>query len=256
MSVVVPAREVCVTSVLPQFSVRLNSDASYYGGDPCVIPRHHDIVSFVLEDIPVHLVKVHVHIGNGHAITFDKDELVEYKNLFPQGFPMSLSWGLYVDIILEYDKEYVYANEVRTMVDEYEEVVEKSETEEEFYDDWNEEYRHGYRVHREKVPTGQKISKVVQGATVMTPHLVFHTVESTLDAKKGTFSLPVWQNITINPAGDNEEYVQRLVDKFKLHIPGSEANVVEMLKAGKPFDAKIENVIRFTGGFAGKLYIY
>jgi hypothetical protein len=250
MSVVVPSSEVLVTSAHPRHSVRLNNDGH------SDIPRGHDIVSFVLEDIPDHLVKVHVHIGNGHAITFDKVELVEHKNLFPQSFPMSLSWGLYVDIVLEFDKEYALANEVTEMVDEYEEVVEHSDTEEEFYDHWSEEYRHGSRVHRKQVPTGRKISKVVERAKVMTPRLVFDTVESERDVNKGSFILPVWESITINPVRDDEEYVQSLVDKYKLHIPGSEANVVEMLKGGKPFDAKIENLIRFTGGFAGKCYVF
>ena len=256
MSLVVPSSEVLVTSEHPRHSVRLNNNVSQYSDKPRVIPSGHDIVSFVLEDIPEHLVKLHVNVCNQHVITFDKHELVEQNNLFPQGFPMSLSWAVYVDIILEFDKDYVLANEVTEMVDEYEEVVEHSDTEEEFYDHWSEEYRHGSRVHRKQVPTGRKISKVVERAMVMTPRLVFDTVESERDVNNGRFLLPVWESITINPVRDDKEYVQRLVDKRKLHIPGSTVNVVEMLKAGKPFDAKIENMINFGNGFAGKCFVF
>lgn len=255
MSIIVPASEVVVKSTFPLHSVRLNEDVLCYGER--LIPRQEDIVSFILEDIPEHLVKVHVYTcGNMHAMTFEKQDLVESNNLFPQGFPMSLVWGVYVDLKFEYDKNYVEANEVSEMVDEYEEVVEHSDTEEEFYDRWMEEYRQGFRVHRKQVPTGRKVSKVIKGAKVMMPRLIFNTIKSEKDVLNGRFRMPVWDTITIHPDKYEEEHVQQLIDKYKLHIPGSRNDILEMLRMGKPFEAKIENILNFGSGAVGKVYYF
>lgn len=251
-TVVVPEQKVEVVSQLPWHSVRLNNDVAVDGER--LMPRGCDITELKLVDVPECLMKVHVYGGGGHLMTIERKDFCDGKNVFPEGFPLSLAWGFYIDLKFVYDDAYVLANEVSKMVDEYEEVVEQSDTEEEFYDSWSNEYHHGYRVHRRQVPTGRKVSEVVEGAKVSVPQMDFVTVKSERDRSE-QFILRVWEDITIDPARDDEPYLMRLKEKYKLHMADGSC-VFEALKAGKPFKAKVENMIRFNDGFVGKVFCF
>lgn len=244
----VPSKKVDVFSSLPLYSFQLNTN-----GDRCV-PAGLDISKLVLVDVPDNLVKVHVWAGGSHLMSFDRKDFCEGKNVFQEGFPVSACWAFYIDLKFEYDGDYVLTNEVTEMVDEYEEVVEHSNTEEEFYDTLGDRYYLGCRVHRKKVPTGRQVPKVLKGATVYVPQLDFEVKKS--DTYSGEQVLMhIWETIKIDPARDDEPYLRRLTEKYKLHMEDGSC-VFERLKLGKPFEAKIENIIRIKDGMVAKVFLF
>lgn len=247
-AVVVPPRDISITPDRCRHSMKLNGDDV-----APLVPRGHDITSFVLEDLPEHLVKVHVHIGGMHAVTFHREDFVEKQNMFPKGFPLSMCLYNYVELILEYDQGFVSANSKIEMVDEMAEEILYSDSEDEFYDHDTGCYSFGHRVHRVPVYTGRKIANVVEGARARTPRLLISVEKSTHDDKEAVVCLPVWERMLIDPVDDEAlAEVQRLVNTRKLHV--ANRSVDDMVRAGQPFEAKLENMIRFKGGLAGKAW--
>jgi hypothetical protein len=114
------------------------------------------------------------------------------------------------------------------------------------------DYHYGRRVHRKTVPTGRQVSKVIKGGSVVIPGLMFDVIPS--DPTNSFVALNVWETITIDATFD-EAYIRRLVDKYHLHVPDG-SDVVEMAKSGKPFTAKVQNIINFNQGIAGKVYVF
>lgn len=242
--IVVPQEQVNVVSCSPSHSIKLNDE----------VPRGFDITKLIVEDCPEYLAKVHLHIGGNHAMTFDKEDIVNKHNLFPKGFPLSLCMCMDVDVRFEYEAEYVDANVTTELVDEYVEEVEYSDTEEEYYDGYD--YCFGHRVHRKQLPTGRQVKRVCEGAPVVIPQLTIDIVET--DKEQNTsFVLPVWESITIDPSNLNFDkmYIQRLIERYKLHsCDGSD--VMECYKNGKVVMCKLENYIRFCDGMASKTHVF
>jgi hypothetical protein len=235
--------DVDIVSTHPCHNVRLNNHYER------IIPEGFDIVSFSISHAPEHLTKVHVYIGNSRVVSFDRSDIT---NLLPQGLPSSLVTYQYVDVELEYCKGYIENNESYEMVDEYEEKIEYSDTEEEFYDGCD--YFYGQRVHRSQVPTGRQVRKITEPATVLQPELQFTVKQSNLENNTQT-TLPIWEKITIDPQTFDEDYVQRLVDKYQLQtLDGTDP--CDTLKKGEPFEAKLRNAIHFSCGMASKVYVF
>jgi hypothetical protein len=242
--IVVPQEEVAVVSCSPSHSIKLNDE----------VPRGFDITKLIIEDFPEYLAKVHLHIGGNHAMTFDKEDILNKQNLFPQGFPLSLCEYMYVNVMFEYEAEYVDANVTTELVDEYVEEVEFSDTEEEYYDGCD--YYFGRRVHRKQVPTGRQIKQICEGAPVVIPQLTIDIVET--DKEQNTsLVLPVWDSITIDPSNPkfDERYIQRLIEGFKLHSRDG-SDVMECYKNGKVVKCKLENFIRFCNSMAAKTHCF
>jgi hypothetical protein len=226
------------------YKLRLNDDRM-------LIRRDSDILEMVLQDAPDYLVKVHFCIGNQRMMTFVKDEFINKQNLFPQGIPISLATFLYSDLEFEYDGEYIDANLTTVMVDEYIEEIEISEEEDEFFD--GSDYIYGRSVHRKMVPTGYQVSKVIKGADVTLPKVQFGVIKSD-KPKTDQYDLPIWESFTIKPSED-EVYIQRLITKYNLKMKDG-SDVSNALKSGKPLEAKLQNIIRFSGGMAGKAFVF
>lgn len=245
-TITLPSREVEIWSTdTPWHSLKLNDEVDR------IIPAKHDIVSLVITEVPDGLKKVHLDIGGVKIITWDKSDIEKRQNLFSEGFPFSQSYFQYTCLRFEYDAEYIAVNQTTEMEDEYIDEVEHSDTEEEYFDGY--EYHYGYRVHRKRVPTGRQIAEVVEAASVWLPQLIFNILPSK-DTPVKTL-LPFWDSITVDQQRNDKDYIQRLVEKYKLHIPDG-TDVFQAYDSGEPFTAKLQNYINFSGGFAGKTYVF
>jgi len=218
------------------------------------IRRGQDIVSFKVVNPPSYLSKIYLVICAGRVMTFTRDEFANGQNLFPEGLPVSKVTYQYVDIDFEYDAEYIAENETFEMVDEYNEEIELSDTEEEIYDECEDRYVWGTRVTRNQVPTGNKVRRVITPALVDVPEMLIDVVPATTPFDTTT-SLTVWQDLLIKPVFDDEEYFHRLVDKHKLHLPSGE-DIKDAYNKGEPFYAKVRNILRFGSGCAGFTYCF
>lgn len=246
-SITLPSDEIEVSSIIPRCNVRLNKEHDR------LIPYGFDINQFKVIDAPEYLEKVHVYIGDSQAVTFYKEDFADQQNLFPQGFPLSQSKYFYVDVQLEYNDDYVTSHQTSELVDEYEEVIEYSDTEEEFFD--GHDYHYGQRVHRSQVKTGRKVSKITKGAIVVRPQLLFELVPPPEQQSDTISRIPVWERITINPKTDDASYVERLMNQYKLQTL-DDTPVLTAHEKGVPFQAKLQNLIHFSGCIAGKVFCF
>lgn len=246
-TIILFGKEIEVISQEGLYSIRLNNDKPSVP----IIPCDKDIMEFVLEQVPEYLEKIHVYVGNQKMITFDRDDFSNKQNLFPFSFPYSLVYSAYTDIKLEYNAKYVVSNSVVELVDEYTEEIEYSNNEVEIYDGCD--YHIGYLVSRKMVPTGRQIGKVIKGATVTLPQIRFGVSKSD-KAKNKMFELPVWETITLNPKYD-EAYIQHLLNNRYLQMKDG-SSIADAIQTGLPFEAKVQNIIRFTCGIAGKAFVF
>jgi hypothetical protein len=73
-------------------------------------------------------------------------------------------------------------------------------------------------------------------------------------AKNKLFELPVWETITLNPKYD-EAYIQHLLNNRYLQMKDGNS-IIDAIQTGLPFEAKVQNIIRFTCGIAGKAFVF
>ena len=247
-NLVLPSETVEVkTSNKSEYVLHISPSANH------AIPNKHDITSLVVVNPPEYLEKIVLLIGNIKTMTFEREDFNQGQNLFPNGFFLSKSVYMRNDIVFHYSKEYVQAHETRVLQDEYKEEVIISDSEEEFYDGCD--YYYGYRVTRNSKPTGKQIEVVTQGADVIVPELHFIVAPGDADFNS-SFKQPFWEKIQVNPSSEEEKkYIGRLVNKYKFHTMDG-TPVEDAIATGKPFYGKVENVLYYNDGLAGKMITF
>lgn len=234
------------------YSITLCGDAS-----ALIETGHHfgqDITSFIVTNAPTYLNKIHIIIGGSRVASFEREDFITGKNLFPQGLPVSKSYYHIAKVSFEYEHEYVMENEEFVMEDEYIEEPVLSEEEEEFYDGCD--YIWGRRVVGHKmVPTGRQVKKVIKRVLVDIPTVSIEVSRADEDTFDMPARVPVWESLFIDQNFINTEYLNRLIEKHRLHVPNDE-DINEVYNKGKPFTAKVRNFINFMNGMAAKVYVF
>lgn len=249
--VTIPSSQVELNGINPYcHDIKLYRD----DGDEYKIPYSQDIVTFKVNNPPTHLKRIHILIGGSRVASFDREDFIDGKNLFPEGLPVSKAYYHIVKVSFGYDHDYIHNNEESIMEDEYNEEPVLSDTEEEFFDGY--EYTWGRRVTGYKrTPTGRQVKKVLKHAIVDTPELIIEVAEVGGATTKIPARIPVWESIVINQENFDEEYLNRLIEKHQLHIPSGE-DVKEVYNKGQPFTGKVRNIIHFSNGMAGKMFVF
>lgn len=219
--------------------------------DAVDIPRKYDIKSLVIVDPHDCLEKIRVLIGKSVIMTFDREDFSKGQNILPMGLYLTKSTCMYSELEFIYNKDYIEEHSEYVWQDEYKEEVITSDTEEEYYDGCD--YHYGYRVTRKQVPTGQKIKVVTKGPEVTVPELRFTIQEASFE-DYDSVSIPFWETIRVDPSVDTE-YIRKLVTRNKFQTLNG-MSIDEAIENGKPFNGRVENILRYSGGMASKLYVF
>lgn len=243
--VTIPSAEYLVDS-----NIRFGPCITLYNDTPKQLLRSDDIISFSVKNPSNFLKSIHFIIGGSRVASFDREDFIDGKNLFPQGLPISKSYFHITNVEFEYDHDFITDNEESIMVDECIEEPKLSEIEEEFFD--GDTFTWGRRVIGFKsVPTGRQVKKILKPATVEIPEVHIEVGQFGL----GQSNIPVWESIHIDQKNIDEGYLNRLIEKHYLHMPNGE-DVKTAYSKGNPFTAKLQNNILFHNGMAAKTYVF
>lgn len=245
-------RKTIVTIPSTEYLVDSNSNfgpcITLYDDTPQQLLRSDDIISFSVQNPSNFLKSIHFIIGGSRIASFDREDFIDGKNLFPQGLPISKSYFHITKVEFEYNHDYITDNEESIMIDEFILEPELSDEEEMFFD--GDGYISGRRVTSYKnVPTGRQVKKILKPATVEIPEVHIEV------GQVGQSNIPVWESIHIDQKSIDEDYLNRLIEKSHLHMPSGE-DVKTLYSKGNPFTAKLQNNIHFHNGMAAKSYVF
>lgn len=186
--IIVKSQTTCLTAENNKHRTRLNKER-----DERIIPEGYDISGVNFTNQPAWLVNVNILCMGSIIASFDQNNL---PNLASFPIYVSLSPYAYIDIELEFDKNWLEKQEEYEMVDEIIEEVEHSDTEIEVFD--GAEYHIGKVVRRKLVPTGRKVRKVIKGVEITIPSMTFKIKKNNKTSIPRIVEVPVRQKINTN----------------------------------------------------------
>lgn len=198
-----------------------------------IIPRNYDIIGIDF-DFPENVKQVKFCIGGSYnTVNFDRD-----LNDYLKTFPIYLTLCKYhnVNMIIEYDKDYIESLIEYEMIDEivYEEKLGSEAT---IFDGCS--YHTGNIVEYDSVLTGKQIRNIVKGVKIITPEIKFIVAE--INHNSHVFEQTVKQKIDISTFDSNFKKI--------LH---NNHNLIEI----DDNNGYIFNKIRYLQGMAGLIYYF
>lgn len=169
-----------------------------------IIPKNHDIIGIHM-NFTDNIKTIKIKTVNG-SITFDKD-MKEYMETFH--FYLTLCKYINVDLVVEYDKDYIESLIEYEMVDEYIDIEEYGD-EVTIFDGYD--YHQGKIVKTKTVPTGNQIKNIKRGAFITLPELIFSTQE--IEHKNTDLTYKIKHKIKLQ--GCDNEYIKKLETQHNL----------------------------------------
>lgn len=225
-----------------------------------------NIASVKIRELPPNLVQINVVIGKSRMFSFDATDLADaYTN------ESNLLESVMVDInpilipiadasYMIHELEFVYDHAAIGLIEEYEMVEEtlrlpKFGKERYIYtgdvdDDFMEcNIECGVDLTYETVKTGALTRSVTKPVVLQSPTLEFQLYRKSADK---AYEVPFWQRMTVEP---QDPWIPEFASNHRL-TPVHHASLDLALSIQQPFEARLENIMRVTGGYAGRAYCF
>lgn len=222
--------------------------------DGQALPRNMDIASIKLNNVDLEMLdEVSIYIGGTKVLSFEGNEM---NNIVLPEEGILLSKCIYhcVDMYFHFNKQFLKNNSKTILEDEYE--TEEVETEDMVtvrHPETNEVFYTNI-IKCEKKPTGRKMEVIISHPNIEIPDIEV-TLKPEFESTEKWIESIIWQKYLVTPEYDTWEYIRSLVDRFELKMT-DQKSVEEYYKEGKPFYAKIKNIIKYSGQMAGLLYSF
>lgn len=242
---IIPSHKVSLNSQNVKYELKITDNKTYN------FPRHQDLLSISISNIPDTLQKLEFHLGWNKIFEFKVADIQANKNLLNTYLPLSRAPNMTQYFVFYFYKDYLEQHQSFEWVDEFKTEESYSDKQIKVFD--GHDYFIGREVYTREVPTGNKIKKITKDVECIIPEIKFEMVENKqdLESLKIPVTIPFWQKIMITPPYDDQTYINRWVNNNELTILDKNYTIKERMLRGEPFLCKIKNSLRFNDGFAG-----
>lgn len=232
------------------------------------ITNNKNIASVIVKYLPPHLLKINVSIGGCLMFSFHANDLAAAhasgRNLLeavmvdtaPVIIPVADACNMMHDLDFVYDEVAIGIKEEYEMVPETKQLPRFGEmccfyTGNVDSDFCECDIHQGVPLYYETEDTGAQVRLVTKPVLLTCPTLEFELSEK--GKTDEIYEVPYWQRKVFDT--DDPAYLARCAAKYRL-TPISFASVDLAVSRGKPFEARIVNIMRVSNGFAGRAFSY